>query len=152
MADVLIVEDNPSDEELMLFALNKHKVTNSIKIVRDGQEALDYIFHTGFYEAQRTEKTPRVIFLDLNIPKVNGLEVLDQIKSNRKTKHIPIVILSTSSEPRDVTTSYFLGANSYVVKPVDFDKFTSSIKDLCTYWLSLNKMPAGQILSNQDSL
>lgn len=141
MADVLIVEDNPSDEELMLFALNKHKVTNSIKIVRDGQEALEYIFCTGFYETRQTEKEPKVIFLDLNIPKVNGLEVLDQVKSSRETKHIPVVILSTSGEPRDITTSYCLGANSYVVKPVDFDEFTRSIKDLCSYWLTLNRMP-----------
>ena len=141
MADVLIVEDNPSDEELMLFALNKHKVTNSIKIVRDGQEALEYFFCTGFSETRQTEEEPRVIFLDLNIPKVNGLEVLDQLKSSRETKHIPVVILSTSSEPRDITTSYCLGANSYVVKPVDFDEFTRSIKDLCSYWLNLNRTP-----------
>lgn len=138
MADILVVEDNPSDEELMLFALNKHKVSSSVKVVRDGQEALDYIFCVGSYEERETDKAPKVIFLDLNIPKVNGLEVLDQVKSNEETKHIPVVVLSTSSEPQDITTSYCLGANSYVIKPVNFDEFTTSIQNLCSYWLTLN--------------
>lgn len=140
MADILVVEDNPSDEELMIFALKRHKVSSSVKVVHDGQEALDYIFRVGSYNERETGKAPKVIFLDLNIPKVNGLEVLDQVKSNEKTKHIPVVVLSTSSEPRDIKTSYCLGANSYVVKPVNFDEFAASIQNLCSYWLTLNKI------------
>jgi len=139
--EILLVEDNPSDEELTLRALKKYKLSNNIFVVRDGAEALDYIFGTGKYSERDTNHHPRVILLDLKLPKVDGLEVLSKIKADPKTKHIPVVVLTSSSEESDVVESYKLGANSYIVKPVDFKQFTESIRELGMYWLLLNEAP-----------
>ena len=140
--EILLVEDNPSDEELTLRALKKYKLSNNIFVVRDGAEALDYIFGTGQYSDRNTTYHPRVILLDLKLPKVDGLEVLRRVKADPKTKHIPVVVLTSSNEESDVVESYHLGANSYIVKPVDFKQFTESIREIGMYWLLLNEAPA----------
>jgi len=140
--EILLVEDNPSDEELTLRALKKYKLSNNIFVVRDGAEALDYIFGTEQYPDRDSNNHLKVILLDLKLPKVDGLEVLRRIKADPKTKHIPVVILTSSSEESDVVESYKLGANSYIVKPVDFKQFTESIREIGMYWLLLNKAPA----------
>jgi len=139
--EILLVEDNPSDEELTLRALKKYKLSNDIFVVRDGAEALDYIFGTGKYSERDTNHHPRVILLDLKLPKVDGLEVLRRVKTDPKTKQIPVVVLTSSSEESDVVESYKLGANSYIIKPVDFKQFTESIRELGMYWLLLNEAP-----------
>lgn len=139
--EILLVEDNPSDEELTMRALKKYKLSNNIFVVRDGSEALDYIFGTGKYSGRDSNNHPKVILLDLKLPKVDGLEVLRRVKADPKTKHIPVVVLTSSSEERDVVESYHLGANSYIVKPVDFKQFTESIRELGMYWLLLNEAP-----------
>lgn len=139
--EILLVEDNLSDEELTMRALKKYKLSNNIFVVRDGAEALDYIFSTGQYTDRDSNNHPKVILLDLKLPKVDGLEVLRRIKADPKTKHIPVVVLTSSSEERDVVESYKLGANSYIVKPVDFKQFTESIRELGMYWLLLNEAP-----------
>ena len=140
--EILLVEDNPSDEELTLRALKKYKLSNNIFVVRDGAEALDYVFSIGKYSERDTNCHPKVILLDLKLPKVDGLEVLRRVKADPKTKHIPVVVLTSSSEESDVVESYKLGANSYIVKPVDFKQFTESIRELGMYWLLLNEAPA----------
>jgi len=135
--DLLIVEDNPNDLELTLRALRKNKVSITIQTVKDGAEALDYLFSRGHF-ASRTHQMPRVIFLDLKLPKVDGMEVLHQIKANERTRSIPVVMLTSSQQDRDVIESYRLGVNSYIVKPVDFSKFADSIAQLGLYWIGLN--------------
>jgi len=139
--EILLVEDNPSDEELTLRALKKYKLSNDIFVVRDGAEALDYVFGTGKYSDRDSNNHPKVILLDLKLPKVDGLEVLRRIKADPKTKQIPVVVLTSSSEESDVVESYKLGANSYIIKPVDFKQFTESIRELGMYWLLLNEAP-----------
>lgn len=139
--EILLVEDNPADAELTLRALKKHNLANKVHWVKDGAEALEYIFATGAYSYREIENAPKVILLDLKLPKVNGLEVLEKIKSNERTKVIPVVVLTSSQEEKDIVKSYKLGVNSYIVKPVDFDKFVSSVRDLGLYWLLLNKAP-----------
>jgi len=136
-AELLIVEDNPNDLELTLRVLRKSKVARTIQIVKDGAEALDYLFGRGHF-VQDTPALPKVIFLDLKLPKVDGMEVLRQIKAQERTRAIPVVMLTSSQQERDVAESYRLGVNSYIVKPVDFSKFADSIAQLGTYWLSLN--------------
>jgi two-component system response regulator len=136
-AELLIVEDNPNDLELTLRALKKNRVSNAILTLKDGAEALDYLFCLGRY-ASCTAPLPKVIFLDLKLPKVDGMEVLRQIRSHDRTRTIPVVMLTSSQQDRDVAESYRLGVNSYIVKPVDFSKFATAITQLGSYWLSLN--------------
>ncbi len=139
--EILLVEDNPDDVELTLRALRKHNLANNVQVVRDGAEALEFIFGTGAYAGRDFNHKPRVIFLDLKLPKVDGLEVLRKVKSDERTKIIPVVVLTSSHEERDVVESYKLGINSYITKPVDFDKFVLTVKELGFYWLLLNKPP-----------
>jgi two-component system response regulator len=135
--EILLVEDNPSDLELTLHALKRHNLANHIQVARDGVEALDFIFG----ENEQIQHVPRVILLDLKLPKVDGLEVLKKIKGDSRTKTIPIVILTSSREERDLVESYSLGVNSYIVKPVDFNQFIEAVKQLGLYWLLLNQPP-----------
>jgi len=139
--EILLVEDNPQDLELTLRALSKAKITNRIQTARDGAEALDFIFGTGEHAGRNIEDVPKVILLDLKLPKVDGLEVLKRIKADPRTRIIPVVILTSSKEQRDVIESYHLGVNSYIVKPVNFDGFANAVKDLGFYWLLLNQPP-----------
>jgi two-component system response regulator len=139
--EILLVEDNPADVELTLRALKKHNLANKVHTVNDGAEALDYIFATGAYAHRKIENAPTVVFLDLKLPKVNGLEVLRKIKVDKRTKMIPVVVLTSSAEERDIVESYKLGVNSYIEKPVDFDKFLNSVQELGFYWVLLNKPP-----------
>ncbi len=139
--EILLVEDNPNDIELTIRALNKNNLVNKVHVVKDGEEALDFLFCRGDYLTRKKEKPPKVILLDLKLPKVNGLEVLKEIKSKEKTKYIPVVVLTTSREEKDMMESYRLGVNSYIVKPVDFQKFIDAVADIGLYWLLLNEMP-----------
>jgi len=139
--EILLIEDNPNDAELSLYALKKYKVANSIFHARDGAEALDYIFCTGPFSNRQIEDVPRVILLDLKLPKVDGHEVLRRIKSDDRTKNIPVVVLTSSREERDVIESYHQGVNSYIVKPIDFEQFTEAVRKLGMYWLLLNEIP-----------
>lgn len=140
---ILLVEDNPQDLELALRALKKANVTNRIEVARDGAEALDFVFCEGAHEGRRIEDAPQVILLDLKLPKVDGLEVLQRIKGDPRTRSIPVVVLTSSKEQRDVVESYHLGSNSYVVKPVSFDQFVVAVQQLGLYWLLINQPPAG---------
>ena len=139
--DILMVEDNPSDEELTLHALRKYRLANNIQVVRDGQEALEYIFCTGRYASRNIEDRPHVILLDIKLPLVDGLEVLRRVKGDQQTRTIPVVMLTSSREERDLVESYRLGVNSYIVKPVDFEQFTESARTLGMYWLLMNRPP-----------
>lgn len=136
---ILIVEDNPRDLELTLRALKKNNIANHISTVADGEEALEFLFATGRYAHRNAANVPQVVFLDLKLPKVNGLEVLRRVKSDERTKSIPVVVVTSSAEERDLVESYGLGVNSYVVKPIDFDGFVKTIVDLGFYWLAVNK-------------
>jgi CheY-like chemotaxis protein len=139
--EILLVEDNPNDVELTLRALKQHNITNKVHVVKDGAEALEYIYATGAYANRDINHSPKVILLDLKLPKVDGLEVLRQIKSNERTKLIPVVVLTSSKEERDLVESYRLGANSYITKPVDFESFVKAVSELGLYWLLLNQPP-----------
>ena len=139
--EILLVEDNPNDVKLALHALKKNNIANRIEIVRDGAEALEFIFATGAYADRQNAENPRVILLDLKLPKVDGLEVLRQIKADPRTRAIPVVVLTSSREDRDIVESYNLGVNSYIVKPVDFEQFNESVRQLGMYWLLLNQPP-----------
>jgi len=136
--EILLVEDNPSDIELTLHALERGKVTNRIETVRDGAEALDFLFLSGAY-AHRQGGAPKVVLLDINLPKVDGLDVLRRVKSDSRTRRIPIVVLTSSREDSDLVRCYDLGVNSYIVKPVDFEKFSEAVRQLGLYWLLLNE-------------
>ena len=140
--DILLVEDNPHDLELALRALKKRHLANKVVVARDGAEALDFIFGTGSYAHRQIEKIPKLVLLDLKLPKVDGLEVLRRIKADERTKTIPVVVLTSSQEERDVVDSYRLGVNSYIVKPVDFDQFIDCVSELGLYWLVCNQPPA----------
>ena len=137
--EILLVEDNPHDLELTMRALKKGNLANSITAVRDGAEALDFIFARGAYAGRDVEVGPRVIFLDLKLPKVDGIDVLRAIKGDPRTRKIPIVIITSSAEERDRVESYQLGVNSYVVKPIEFEQFHKTITALGFYWLAVNK-------------
>ena len=137
---ILLVEDNPDDELLTLMAFKDNNIVNEVIVAHDGQEALDYLFGTGQYLDRDLNQLPRVILLDLKLPKVDGLEVLQQIRSNQPTKFLPVVILTSSKEEMDIINSYHLGANSYIRKPVDFEQFSEAIKQLGLYWLVLNEL------------
>lgn len=143
MADkkILLVEDNPDDVELTLHAFEEHNISNEIEVVEDGAEALDYLFATGAYAGRDMSKMPAVVLLDLKLPKVDGLEVLRRIRDDDRTKNLPVVILTSSSEEEDLSKSYELGANSYVRKPVNFDQFSEAVRQLGLYWLLLNEPP-----------
>ncbi len=139
--EVLLVEDNPRDIELTVRALKKHNLANKLHVIKDGAEALDFVFATGAYANRKIENTPKVILLDLKLPKVDGLEVLRRIRSDERTKYIPVVVVTCSQEERDIVESYKLGANSFVTKPVDFKNFAQAVAELGLYWLLLNKLP-----------
>jgi two-component system response regulator len=136
--DILLVEDNPQDAEMTIRALKKHKLANSVHHAKDGAEALAYLFGTP--ESNR-RRQPKVVLLDLKLPKVDGLEVLQKIKSDEATRTIPVVVLTSSKEDRDMVESYRLGVNSYITKPVEFDKFMEAVQQLGLYWLLLNGLP-----------
>lgn len=138
---LLLVEDNPNDEELALFALQENNISNPVVVARDGEEALDYLFGTGTFDGRDPRIIPALVLLDLKLPKVDGLEVLRQLRSDPRTKLAPVVILTSSREEEDRLASYSLGANSYVRKPVDFGQFARAVKQLGLYWLVLNEPP-----------
>ena len=137
--DILLVEDNPHEAKLTIMSLKEHSLDNSLVHVDDGAEALDFLFARGKFADRIHQPNPRVVLLDLNLPKVGGLEVLRQMKLNAKTNNIPVVILSSSNQDKDVIEGYSLGANSYVVKPMEFDNFTKAIGDIGSYWMLLNE-------------
>ena len=139
--EILLVEDNPNDAELALRALKKHNLANHVAVVTDGEEALEFVFARGKYGHRNIGNGPRIILLDLKLPKVDGLEVLRAIKSDPRTKIIPVIVLTSSKEEKDIVESYKLGVNSYILKPVDFDKFVDAVKEIGYYWLLLNQSP-----------
>jgi len=139
--DILLVEDNPNDVELTLRALKKGNIINPIHVVRDGVEALDFIFAREKYAGRDSSHNPRVVILDLKLPKVDGLEVLSQLKADARTRTIPVVVMTSSRETPDVAESYKRGANSYIVKPVEFEKFIEAVSKVGLYWLLLNEPP-----------
>ncbi len=143
MVEILLVEDNPRDVELTLHALQEHHLTNNITVIRDGAEALDFMFGTGQYAGRNVSHRPKVILLDLKLPKVDGHEVLRQLKADERTQMVPVVVLTSSKEERDIVESYKLGVNSYIVKPVDFEQFSESMRQLGMYWMLLNQPPIG---------
>ena len=138
---ILLVEDNPDDEALTLRAFKKNKFMNEVVVVRDGAEALDWVFGTGPYKDRDTNILPTIILLDLKLPKIDGLEVLARLRANEKTKLVPIIILTSSKEEQDIIKGYTYGANSYIRKPVDFDQFLRAIEQLGVYWLRMNESP-----------
>jgi two-component system response regulator len=139
--EILLVEDTPQDLELALRALRKSKLVNRIEVARDGAEALDFVFCEGIHVARRMENGPKVILLDLKLPKIDGLDVLRRIKGDPRTQTIPVVVLTSSQEQSDVVESYQLGVNSYIVKPVNFDRFAAAVQEIGMYWLLLNQPP-----------
>ena len=141
---ILMVEDDPKDVELTLMALEDYKLANEVVVARDGEEALDYLYCRGKFTT-RTPDNPAVLLLDLKLPKVDGLEVLQQIKSDEKLRMIPVVVLTSSHEERDMVASYKLGVNAYVVKPVDFHEFINAVKELGIFWAVINEPPPGSI-------
>ena len=141
MVEILLVEDDPNDVELTLHALKQHNLANRIEVVRDGAEALEFLFGGGAYAQRDVENGPKVVLLDLKLPKVDGMEVLQRVKADPRTQAIPVVVLTSSREERDVVESYKLGANSYIVKPVDFEQFVETMRQLGLYWLLLNQPP-----------
>lgn len=137
--EILLVEDNPADVELTLHQLRQNNLANKIRVVRDGEEALDFLFCRGPYRERSFERPPRLVLLDLKLPKVDGLEVLQEIKKNPRTRAIPVVILTASKEEKDMVNGYQLGVNSYIQKPVNFDEFRDTVRHLGLYWLVVNE-------------
>ena len=140
-AVILLIEDNADDEALTRRALEKHNLSNELAVARDGQEALDYLFGTGAHAGRDLRVMPQLVLLDLKLPKIDGLEVLRRMRADERTRLLPVVILTSSNEERDLVSGYSLGANSYVRKPVDFTEFTEAARQLGLYWLLLNKVP-----------
>ncbi len=143
--EILLVEDNMSDAELIIRALRKVNLSNNLVHVRDGEEAIEFIFAEGRYIEREVKNVPRVILLDIKMPKVDGIEVLKRIKENERTKSIPVVIMTSSKEEQDIIKSYQLGVNSYVVKPVNFDSFSKAVSELGLYWVLINQPPFQQL-------
>lgn len=139
--EILLVEDNPNDVRLAQLAFRENHIANQMHVARDGAEALDFLFCTGAYGHRQIENSPRLVLLDLKLPLVDGIEVLRRVKSDPRTQMIPVVVMTTSREERDIVDSYRLGVNSYIVKPVDFDQFAEAVKQLGCYWLLLNQPP-----------
>ncbi len=139
--EILLVEDNPNDVKLAMHAFKTHHIANHVQVVRDGAEALEFIFCTDRYANRKIENGPRMILLDLKLPLVDGIEVLRRTKADPRTRSIPVVVMTSSREDRDIVESYQLGVNSYIVKPVDFGQFTEAVKQLGYYWLLLNQPP-----------
>ena len=141
MVEILLAEDNPNDVELTLHTLRRHNLANRIHVVRDGVEALEFLFCTGAYAHRDIAHSPKVVLLDLKLPRVDGLEVLQRIKGDSRTRIIPVVVLTSSREERDIVESYRLGVNSYITKPVDFEQFSEAVRALGMYWVLLNQPP-----------
>jgi CheY-like chemotaxis protein len=139
--DILLVEDNQDDMDLALHALKREKLANNIFVARDGEEALDFLFCRGAFEQRSFDHPPKLVLLDLKLPKVDGMEVLKQVKSDPRTRTIPVVMMTSSKEERDLVSSYSLGVNSYIQKPVDFDQFRETVKTVGLYWLLINQPP-----------
>ena len=144
LARILMVEDDPKDVELTLTALEEYNLSNEVVVTHDGEEALDYLYSRGKFQ-RRSQGNPAVLLLDLKLPKVDGLEVLQRIKSDENLKMIPVVVLTSSREERDMVSSYKLGVNAYVVKPVDFHEFVNAIKELGVFWAIINEPPPGSV-------
>ena len=147
--EILLVEDNPKDVELTLHALRKENLSNRIQVVRDGEEALEFLFCRGTHSKRSFDNPPKLVVLDLKLPKVNGLEVLRAIKNDIRTRAIPVTILTSSNEDRDLVESYKLGVNSYIQKPVDFNQFRETVKQLGLYWLVVNQSPPSSAFSER---
>ena len=143
MVDILLIDDNPNELDLTTYALKRSEGVHFIQSARDGVEALDFIFCNGQYSERSSSNLPRLILLDLKLPRVDGWGVLEKLKSDPRTHHIPVVVLTSSSDPQDIAQCFMLGANSYIVKPVDFDDFLQAARVICTYWLNLNHLPTG---------
>ena len=150
--DILLVEDNQDDVDLALHALRREKLANNILVVRDGEEALDCLFCRGDFQHRSFDHPPKLVLLDLKLPKVDGMEVLKQVKSDSRTRTIPVVVMTSSKEERDLVASYNLGANSYIQKPVDFDKFRETVKTVGLYWLVINQPPVVENAQHQAEL
>jgi len=146
--DILLVDDSREDVELASYILRHEKLTSSIHIMRDGEEALDFLFCRGAFADRTFDRPPKVVLLDLKLPKVNGIQVLEQLKNDHRTKFIPVVVLSSSNEERDLVRSYELGANSYIQKPMDLDKFRHTVKTAVLYWLAINQPPPAKAAPN----
>jgi len=149
--DILLVEDSLEDAELTLHALRREHLANKIFVVRDGEEALDFLFCSGNYAHRSFDFPPRLVLLDLKLPRVNGMEVLTQVKHDARTKSIPIVVMTSSKEERDLVSSYNLGANSYIQKPVDFEQFRATVKSVGLYWMLTNQHPIATPIANAAS-
>jgi len=139
--EILLVEDNDNDAEMTMRALRKRNLANSLARVKDGAEALDFLFCRGAYEERGNNPSPKVVLLDLHLPKIDGIEVLRKVRANTKTAQLPVVVLTSSNEEKDIIETYKLGVNSYIVKPVDFEKFMDSVASVGLYWLLLNQPP-----------
>jgi two-component system response regulator len=145
--DILLVEDNQDDMDLALHALKREKLANHIFVARDGEEALDFLFCRGSFAQRSFEHPPKLVLLDLKLPKVDGMEVLKQVKSDPRTKNIPIVIMTSSKEEQDLVSGYDLGVNSYIQKPVDFDQFRETVKNVGLYWLVINQRAPDRVIA-----
>jgi len=148
--EILLVEDNPDEVELTIIAFRRNNLADKVHVVRDGEEALDFFFCRGAYSDRRFDTPPKLVLLDLKLPKVDGLDVLREVKADRRTKSVPIVVMTSSTQPRDMVEGYQLGVNSYIQKPVNFDQFQKLIKGLADYWLVVNQFPPPDAFAAQN--